>query len=516
MAARPIRPWSVATGLAFANGFRASMLAVLYLMSFVHSRDGLPMVLGGLAFQLWAALYVGLIVVWQLLRHQNWPDGRLLTFATTADCVMTVWLMGMNHGVSSGYGILLLPYLALAGLMASGRFALFYAAVATAALFGYLAWEAVFGKDWFAAVFPVGLLSLAGFVTSAAMFQLGRVARDSRDMALRHRGELANLHQLNELILQSQRDAILVVDEDAIVHQFNAQAATYFPAMQRGLVLPEMQPLVTDWQRNGYAPSAMRVNPVVKDRRLTGRMVPILAGDERAAVLFLRDQADVAEEARRQKLAALGRLTANMAHEIRNPLAAISHATDLLAEQVEDAQSIRLTQIVRTNVQRINTLVEEVRLLGRRDKLHTEHIQLPVFLHEFVEHFVLAQPDAHAAIVLHIRSQRPLLFDRGHLMQILTNLVENGWRHASQQPGCIRISLYDAPEYGVELTVSNDGAGLDEATQSHLFEPFFTTESSGTGLGLFIARELAEANNARLDYIPPAAVFRLIGRSVDD
>ena len=504
----PLTPRNV---LGFVNGFRAMMLLVLLLTSMLQGSDGQRLVDGGGRFYLWAAIYGALIACWFVLRGGKIAHTLQLSLAIATDILMIVLLMGINGGVKSGYGMLLLPYLAVAGLLSSGRYALFYASIATASLFGYLGveryrHEMLFGGT--ADLFQTGLLSLAGFVTSVVTYQLARMARESEELASRRGGEIANLNRLNELVLQSQRDAVIVLDETGTVRQFNAQAVRYFPGMQRGVLLPELIPVVERWRLNSYSSMPVFVERNVRGRQLVGRMVPILTGDLRGVVVFLRDMADSAEEAKRIKLAALGRLTANIAHEIRNPLAAIAHAGDLLAEGVEDPATQRLTRIVRDNAKRINGLVEEVLMLGRRDRVRTETIKLSQFLAEFLDQFGMAQPEAAGRILTVFHSSSSVYFDRGHLQQILSNLVANAWRHSTRVHGAVYIEVSQADSQ-VVIRVIDDGAGMDEAAQSHLFEPFFTTESTGTGLGLYIARELAEANDARLDYVPPGGVFRL-------
>lgn len=510
MADRP-RPLTPHKALAFVNGFRALMLLVLLCMSMLQGTEGQPLVDGGGRFYLWSAVYGGLIACWFVLRTGKIAHTLQLSLAIAADILMIVLLMGMNGGVKSGYGMLLLPYLAVAGLLSSGRFALFYASIATASLFAYVGYDhyrhqMLFGST--SDLFQTGLLSLAGFVTSVVTYQLATVARASEELALRRGGEIANLNRLNELVLQSQRDAVIVLDETGTVRQFNAQAVRYFAGIQRGVLLPELASIVERWRINSHSPTPVFVERNVRGRQLAGRMVPILAGDLRGVVMFLRDMADMAEEAKRIKLAALGRLTANIAHEIRNPLAAIAHAGDLLAEGGEDPATQRLIRIVRDNAKRINGLVEEVLMLGRRDRVKTETIKLSQFLADFLDQFDMAQPEAAGRILTIFHSSGSVYFDRGHLAQILSNLVANAWRHSSRVHGAVRIEVSQA-ESQMLISVLDDGPGMSEAAQAHLFEPFFTTESTGTGLGLYIARELAEANDANLDYIPPGGVFHL-------
>jgi len=213
-------------------------------------------------------------------------------------------------------------------------------------------------------------------------------------------------------------------------------------------------------------------------------------------------------------LAALGRLTANIAHEIRNPLAAIANAGELLADEQRAETRARLVRIIGDNANRLNRLVGEVLELGRRDRVQVENINLAGFLAQFVEDYALQEPAAASRIGLAVNSQDVVCFDRAHLYRILENLVTNALRYADDAPGAVRIQVVpDLPER-VELHIIDNGPGIAEADRGKVFEPFFTTRGSGTGLGLYIARELSDANGARLDLVdaPGGAHFRLVAK----
>ncbi|OWY41015.1 histidine kinase [Xenophilus sp. AP218F] len=496
------------TSLLFLNGFRGLLLLVLLVMSLIRGGDGLALIDNGPGFYLWAGGYLLIIAAWSLLRDGRVAHALQLTLGIALDIVMMVWLMALNDGVRGGFGLLLLPYLAVAGLLSNGRYALFYAAIATLMLLGYDAANSALGgavsADWSYSA----MLASTGFVTAIVTWRLGRMARASEALALQRGDEIATLNRLNELILQSQRDAVVVLDMDGRARQFNRQAERYFPGMARGEPLPELFPLLERWRRDGCPAMSTFVEQNVRGRQLVGRLVPLRENQLPGVALFMRDMADMAEEAKRIKLAALGRLTANIAHEIRNPLSAISHAADLLAEDEADPARQRLTRIVQANARRINGLVEEVLSLNRRDRIRRETLSLPAFVQETLEQFGMAEPTAARAIACHAPADVRVAFDRGHLAQILGNLLANAWRHSSRQPGAVSVDVGAIAETAF-LRIIDDGPGVSEANQSHLFEPFFTTESTGTGLGLYIARELAEANDARLDYCPPGGVFRL-------
>jgi two-component system sensor histidine kinase PilS (NtrC family) len=229
------------------------------------------------------------------------------------------------------------------------------------------------------------------------------------------------------------------------------------------------------------------------------------------SLIYLEDMERVQAQAQQMKLAALGRLTANMAHEIRNPLAAISHAAELLAEEDRDPLHQRLGRIIHDNTQRLNRLVTEVLELGRRDRAQPETLRWSVFLAGFLDELALHDPSSARRVFVGTEDVE-LQFDRGHLYRVLWNLLANALRHASAADGAVQLEVRAAPTDGkVELRVIDDGPGVDDVSRGQVFEPFFTTHGAGTGLGLYIARELCEASGASLELLDtgPGAHFRI-------
>jgi len=205
-------------------------------------------------------------------------------------------------------------------------------------------------------------------------------------------------------------------------------------------------------------------------------------------------------------------LTANIAHEVRNPLSAISYATELLQEERSDARQQRLLQIVLDNTRRINQIVQDVMQLNRRDRALPEMLELDVMLRAFQEEFCLAERLEQGVIVLEAMPGARVAFDRGHLRQVLWNLCRNALRYCSKSSGSLGLTMSIADQRLV-LDVQDDGPGIPVEHQGKLFEPFFTTATDGTGLGLYIAKELCEANGALLEYHAggsrPGACFRI-------
>jgi len=230
-------------------------------------------------------------------------------------------------------------------------------------------------------------------------------------------------------------------------------------------------------------------------------------------VVFLEDLTRIQAEAQQLKLAAMGRLTANIAHEIRNPLSAISHAVDLLEDERGQDDRERLGRIIRDNTRRLDRLVSDVMQLNRRDRIAAERIDLKTWLPAFVEDFAANESVPSQRFALDAAREVAVEFDKEHLRQVLWNLLRNAVRHASSEASSVRIELRLLARQ-VELNVIDNGRGVAPEHQAQLFEPFFTTDSKGTGLGLYLARELCAANRARLEYVNDVqgAHFRVLCR----
>lgn len=460
-----------------------------------------------------------LLVVPAMLRE---PGISLqVTAAVFVDVLAIVALLHISGGIRSGLGVTLLISLAAAGLIARGRLAFFHAAVAAIAILLEQAFQ-VWRFDAPANDFvQSGLTSVALFATAGLGWTLARYARTSETLAEQRTIDLANLSQINELVIRDMQDGMLVVDPEGTIRQSNPRVREMLGPMPPGArpplaqYAPELAILLTGWQKAGKAPVAP-----LRARRsgleLAAHFVPIGSGDPPPTVVFLEDVGRQREQAQQLKLVALGRLTASIAHEIRNPLSSINHAAELLAESEHAAQGDdRLVTIIRDNVHRLDRIVQEVLYLNRRDRAQPEGIDPRSWLPAFVADFCANERVPPEAIVAEVRTTLALRFDRQHLHQVLWNLVRNAWRHGLRREGSVRVSIAPVPGEApgfLALEVADDGPGVSAAAQPHLFEPFFTTDAQGTGLGLYIARELCEGNGAHIEFLPegPGGRFRIL------
>jgi len=441
-----------------------------------------------------------------------------VTAAVVVDVLSITVLMHTSGGIRSGIGIMLLISLAAAGLITRGRLAFFHAAVAAIAVLVEQAFQ-VWRFDAPASDFlPTGLTSAALFATAGLGWTLARYARTSETIARQRTIDLANLSQINELVIRDMQDGMLVVDPEGTIRSHNPRAAQLLgplPAGRRPLLAehsPEIAGILESWRRSPET-TALQFRSPQSQSELAVHFVAIGSGEPPPTVIFVEDVGRLRAQAQQMKLVALGRLTASIAHEIRNPLSSINHAAELLAES-ERAQAgdDRLLTIIRDNVHRLDRIVQEVLYLNRRDRAQPEAIEPGAFLEQFVADFCTSEKVPQEGVRIETRSARRMSFDRQHLHQVLWNLMRNAWRHGGKRAGSVTVSLQDGEAPGLmRLEVADDGAGVAPEAQPHIFEPFFTTDAKGTGLGLYIARELCEGNGARIEYLQggPGCRFRI-------
>jgi len=508
-------PESFWISLGYFNLYRVALATLFLTLSFVY---GDALALGSHSLELFRytciAYLVAAVVFHAVLRRVRSHFNVQLSLHACVDVFAITVLMNASGGMRSGLGVMLVVSLIGAAIVAPRRLSFLYAALATIALLLEQAYW-VLGHDAPVASFvQPGLLAMGCFAASGVTGWLAsRVAANERLAAQRGR-ELAAQMRVNELVQRDMHDGVLVLDRDGCIVQHNPQAQLLLHAERLvgehiETLLPEFAPRWRAWSAAGPAVSA--------DLTLRGRDIGLRlldAGtDEGHRVVFVEDTTRAREQAQQLKLAALGRLTANIAHEIRNPLAAISHASELLQEEKRAEDRSRLTRIIQDNARRLDRLVSDVLQLNRRDRMSSERIRVHPWLREFLLEFVANEESAAERFTVVAGADAWIEFDREHLRQVMWNLLRNAARYAGPQSGAVRIALRGYAGR-VELSVIDNGPGVPAARQGQLFEPFFTTEAKGTGLGLYLARELCAANRATLEYVNdgPGAHFRILCR----
>lgn len=440
---------------------------------------------------------------WALKRVRTVFAAHLAVQAVT-DIVVVALLLHASGGIRSGLGILLLMPLAAAASVSRGRMSLFFASLATFALLVENTWWVLQFDTGLTDYFPSGLMAAGCFAVSLVTNRLARRLVLNEELVRKRSADLRNQLEINRLVIRDMPSGVLAVTADGRVSLSNPEAERLLgQSSVTGRPLRELAGGLADAVTRWRSVSG----PAAPSLRLAGREVQIrlhdAAGEERGdLVIFLEDTNKLREHAQQAKLAALGRLTANIAHEIRNPLSAINHAAELLREEAGPSAA-RLTRIITENAARLDRIVGEVLELNRRDRTQPERIDLAPFLQAFVDQIGASQQVPVEAFRLHLPVDTRMTFDRQHLNQILWNLVINAWRHSRQQAASVQLVAIRNADGSTALHVVDDGPGVANQDTGKLFEPFFTTAARGTGLGLYIARELAVANGAVLEYLAP-------------
>jgi Signal transduction histidine kinase len=464
-------------------------------------------------FRTVALLYLGfgLISAATLLRHRPVFHTQVYT-QIAGDILALTLLMHASGAVGSGLGVLLVVAVAGGSILMPARMASLFAAIATLAILSAQAYFHSQYPDTATHYTQAAILGVTVFGTALLANITARRGRENEALAAQRGIQLYDLERVNEYIVQHMQSGIVVVDNQERIRLMN-ESAWYMlglPITAERQTLQQVAPDLAErfraWKAN-RSTASQPFRAALNSAEVQPRFVRLGRDANAATVIFLEDTAVVTQKAQEMKLASLGRLAANISHEIRNPLGAISHAAQLLAESPSlNKGDRRLTEIIRKQTRRMNTIVENVLQLSRREQSRPETIELKSWLEAFVTDFVHSEGADTKQFSVDIQPLNVRVhFDPHQLQQVLWNLCRNGLRHGGANDTLPKLALHGGitPESPTPfLNVIDNGSGVEPEVAKHLFEPFFTTHSRGTGLGLYISRELCESNQARLNYIP--------------
>jgi two-component system sensor histidine kinase PilS (NtrC family) len=457
------------------------------------------------------------------------PNLRATTFVhALVDAVAISLLMFSSGGVASGLGILFVVPVGAMALLADSRDMFMLAALAALALLVQQIFSHLSGSAGASDYTAAGILGGIVFLVALLAWPLARRLRDSEATVRRQQVDLANLAQLSQYIVQHLRESIVVVDHENRIRLINESAAVLlgdgraFPGALLGEASPQLLYLLETWRQRTASPAAPSHTFVAADG---GHVIQphfaSLGGAEPAPVLvFLEDTELLAAKIQQSKLAGLGRLSASIAHEIRNPVGAMSHAAQLLAESNSlSNEDKRLTEIIRTNGDRVRQIIENVMSMARRENSRPERLVLATWLAAFREEFCATmQIGPQRLAISALLGDVEVQVDPSQLRQIVWNLCENAVKYGSKDPATDTIELRVgrlASTARPFLEVADRGPGIAAQHRERIFEPFFTGSERGTGLGLFLSRELAQTNGATLLYEPRTSggsLFRIVFR----
>lgn len=434
------------------------------------------------------------------------------TFAILTDSVIVAMMAHASGGTSSGLGILLGISIALAGLGMSGRIALLAAAFASMAMLAEAHYAIATGLRIQSTYTQVAMLGVSYFALALLAHGLSTRALRSERLARRQGIDIANLTELNEYVIKQIQTGVLVLDQHQHIRLMNDAAWSILgrPSHVTGRPLKAVSSALDAelriWKKT---PSSRMHNfrAIENGEDLLARFATVGETDQPGTLIFLKDASEASTEAQQIKLASLGRLVASIAHEIRNPLGAISHASQLLAES-DDLRGTdrRMTEIINRNTQRLNQVIENTLALSRRTPPDPQPVILQAWLEKQVDDLVSSHALSREQLQLHLSpADTTLVIDRKQLSQIIHSLVENAVKHFDRSKNELRLILsagIDQDTGRGYLEIADNGPGIPADLVEKIFDPFFTTRNDGTGLGLYIAKELCEMNSIRLAYLP--------------
>lgn len=496
----------------------SALLAAAYLIVF---NDGDRQALN-------ANLYLGVSLSYMVVccgtvgahyRFKQWQKPFAL-WSLIIDVLAIAFLAHASGGMSSHLIILLVVCVAASTILLDGLLATFMAAFATLAILTeqlfFTLTQSGNSSDWV----RTGILGIVLFSTSLLAQRLASRLRASEAYAQATANDLVELQKLNHYIIQRMRTGVMVVDEMDTIQLYNAAAAEHLglDGLQMRTAIQDTCPQLAERLTQWRADETVLITPFRASDdciEVSPNFALLNRSKGNQVIIFLDDTSRLTQQAQQLKLASLGQLTAAIAHEVRNPLGAISHAAQLLMEsEALEKTDRQMTDIIQHHCLRVNGIIENVLQLSRRNTAMIQPLQLAEWVETFIANFTrsASQP---CDIDLSELTRCWVQVDPNQLTQVLTNLVENGLRYSEQQSGQRVLTLRSGHINSSDLPfleVIDQGPGVPESAQSRLFEPFYTSEASGTGLGLYIARELCEINHASLSYIQrteTGACFRI-------
>ncbi|MCW8956793.1 MAG: ATP-binding protein [Gammaproteobacteria bacterium] len=467
--------------------------------------------------------FISSLVYIYLALKQAPPFETQVILSNTTDILLITMMMHYSGGLSSGLAMLIIINIAATGTFLQSRLSYLFASFATIAVLAEQTNSLLAGVSSASSYSTAGILGIVFFASSILASILSRRARESELIATKKTADLQKLEQLNEHIIHNMRTGILVVTDDGQIRMANNSAEKLLGNINLKLqpnletTFPALAERLKEWRKQPN----MYHNPIHQTRGLPDlqpgfRRLDTSPLHSNETLIFLEDATQLNQRFQQMKLASLGRLTASIAHEIRNPLSAINHAAQLLNESPLNAADAKLTQIITTQVQRLDKVVSNVLDLSRQNPSEPDIILLNDWLQGFKQEFIASHELACHQLQLKFTDDNiEILFDASHLDQVMSNLCDNALLHNKNPSNESMIHLVTGCDKEHEqpyLDVIDNGPGISAELIEQIFDPFFTTSPKGTGLGLFITKEIIETNRGKIrcmTHLPKGCCFRI-------
>ena len=486
------------TSVRLLNVYRLGLAAIFFAQSFVSPSPLLTIV--NLSLYSWTSFaFLLLAMIWIVAA---WIERRgfrsQVTLQIYSDTIIIILLMHACGGISSGLGMLLIISVAVSGLLTEQALATLFASLASLGLLGEHIYSLMNLPGYTGTSTQVGILGASLLATAIITHNLMTRVRSSEQLIQQRERDVALLSALNQEIIENLQAGVIVLSRNDQIRHINQAALDMLHlANIKSISLHKDCPKVLEaleaWRNNSANSSPAEAgidNIQISFRELQSEGQP-------NTMIFLNDVSSIRDSMQQAKLASLGHLTASIAHEIRNPLGAISYAAELLNENEELSEAdVRMIEIINQHTLRINNIIEDILEISRSSPTVKEQVNLERWLPSFIDDFCqsgLVQPESFE---LEIEVDHPVMqFDTGHLAQILTNLCTNAVVHGDGDAP-ITIRVFKTEAYPLCIEVADRGPGVNAEILDQIFEPFYTTSHEGSGLGLYICGQLCELNNA--------------------
>lgn len=457
-----------------------------------------------LTFLLTASIYLAFTVitlVYSALAHTP-PKDKTLFFSVVSDILFCFMLMHLGGGFGTGLSILLLSPVAIAGIFFYGSVALSLAAIASILILLDVLYITSINTDHFKYIVPAGLMGILFFITSFITQSIAKHIRTTEALVDKSINTVTDLNVLNQFIVQRMITGIVVINHDKKIQLINtiADQLLHTPLNINQKISGKLEQLYDDWLLTGVnSHTAFQDKAGLPMVKISFSMLETVSN---LTIAFIENQSALTQQAQHLKLASLGRLSASIAHEIRNPLSSINQSTQLLreSESIVTADK-RLLEIIENNIVRLNGIVSNVLDISRKTPASPAHIYiLPLILQ------IIEQLEINKSITIHsiinVDNNMDVLFDESQLHQVLINLIDNAITFSNMNIGMYWVKIDGWVKNDIpNIAISDKGKGVPNDNIDKIFEPFFTTNPKGTGLGLYICRDLCEMNQATLDYM---------------
>ena len=489
------------TSVRLLNVYRLGLSAIFFAQSFISPSPLLTII--DLTLYSWTSFaFLVLALVWVvagMIERRGFQNQVSLQIYT--DTIIIILLMHACGGISSGLGMLLIIPVAIAGLLTEQALAILFASLAAIGLLAEHVYAVITISGYSGTSTQVGILGASLIATAILTHKLMMRVRSSEQLIQKHASDVALLSALNQEVIENLQAGVIVLNRsDQILHINQAALDMLRIANNQTFSLqkdcPKLLSALDSWRKSGAEDSTfVKADTVIDNIQINFR--ELQSESQPNTMIFLTDVSSIRDSMQQAKLASLGHLTASIAHEIRNPLGAISYASELLNENEELSEADqRMVEIINLHTSRINHIIGDVLEISRGSPALKEWINLKTWLPGFIDDFCQSGLATAESFELEIDMDEPELhFDAGHLTQILNNLCTNACVHGDNDKPII-IRVYASQAYPLCIEIADQGPGISNEILDQIFEPFYTTSHQGSGLGLYIVGQLCELNNA--------------------